>query len=128
MTPDQMRQQIELKIVEMVKASIASGRLTEERAQQISQNVLNLLQPGMSFEELYKAIPKLDDSFPELSPVILPILEDYERNVNKKAADSISELIHQGQFETAAKLGKNVVDQDVKLSWQGTGKPGAKNE
>jgi hypothetical protein len=77
----------------------------------------------MTYEELYKAIPKLDDTFPELSSVILPILKEYELNVNQKAMDSVRELIRQGQFDAAAKLGKRTVSQDIKLVWQGSGKP-----
>jgi hypothetical protein len=123
MTPDQIRQQIELKVVEMIKAHLADGTMTEERAQTISQYVLDTLVPGSSFEELFKAIPKLDDTFQELSPIILPILEDYEKNVNKKAMQSVSELIRQGQYDAAAKLGKMAVNQEIKLEWTGSGKP-----
>jgi hypothetical protein len=95
MTPDELRQQIELRIVEMIKKHLADGSITEDRAQQISQYVLDTLHPGMTFEELYRAIPKLDDSFSELSPIILPILQDYENNVNQKAMEAVRDLIRQ---------------------------------
>jgi hypothetical protein len=122
MTPDELRQQIELRIVEMIKNALASGAITEDRAQQISQYVLDTLHPGMDFEDLYRAIPKLDDNYPELSPVILPILKDYEEHVNHKAMEAVRDLIRQGQFDAAAKLGKQAVNQEVKLVWQGSGK------
>jgi hypothetical protein len=122
MSPDEIRQQIEFKVVEMLKDAIGKGTLTEDRAQTISQHVLSTLQPGMSLEELYRAIPKLDDSFPELSPLILPILREYEENVNKKAMKSVGELIRQGQYDAAEKLGKRAVSQEIKLEWQGSAK------
>jgi hypothetical protein len=122
MTPDELRQQIELRIVELIKSRLANGSITEDRAQQISQYVLDALQPGMTFEELYRVIPKLDDSFPELSPVILPILREYEINVNKKAMQAVQELIRQGQYDAAAKLGKQTINQEIKLVWQGSSK------
>jgi hypothetical protein len=122
MTPDELRQKIELQIVELLKTAIASGAISEDRAQLISEHVLKTLEPGMTFEELYKAIPKLDDAFPELSPVILPILRDYEKNVNQKAMESVRELIRQGQYDAAAKLGRQAVDQDIKLVWTGQAK------
>lgn len=122
MTPDDLRQQIELKVVEMIKAKLAEGTMTEERSQEVSQIVLDTLQPEMSFEELYRAIPKLDDNAPELSPIILPILRDYEQNVNKKAMDNVSDLIKQGQFDAAATLADRTIKQDVKLVWHGSGK------
>ena len=53
MTPDDLRQQIELKIVELIKEKLSDGSMTEDRAQEISQMVLNQLKPGMNFEELY---------------------------------------------------------------------------
>ena len=122
MTPDDIRQKLELRIVELIKASLADGTMKEERAQQISQVVLDTLRPGMTFEELYRAVPRLDDHCPELAPVVLPLLKDYEENVNKKAMEGVSELIHQGQYDAAAKLGKQAINQDIKLVWTGSGK------
>jgi hypothetical protein len=127
MTPDELRQKIELQVVELLKKSIEKGSMTEERAQQISQKVLDTLKPGMTFEELYKAIPRLDDTASELAPILVPILKEYEENVNKKALESVRELIRQGQYDAAAKLGKNVVNQNVKLTWQGSGVPDPKS-
>lgn len=123
MTPDDLRQQIELKVVEMIKQKLSDGTMTEERSQELSQIVLDTLKPGMSFEELYRAVPRLDDNASELSPIILPILRGYEQNVNKKALESVSDLIKQGQFDAAAKLADRAINQDVKLVWQGAGKP-----
>lgn len=122
MSPDDIRQQIELKVVELIKKKLADGTMTDERSQQISQTVLDSLQPGMSFEELYKAIPKLDDTFPELSPIILPILKEYETNVTQQVKQNVENLIKQGQFDAAAKLAQKAVEGDVKLVWTGQGK------
>jgi hypothetical protein len=126
MSPDDLRQQLELQIVELIKAKLADGSMTEERAQQISQVVLDTIRPGMSFQELYKAIPKLDDTCQEISPVILPFLQQYEQNVNKKALAQIERLIRLGQYDAATKLGNDVVNQNVKLVWTATAKAPAK--
>ncbi len=123
MTPDDLRQQIELKVVEMIKEKLSDETMTEERSQQISQMVLDTLQPGMSFEELYKAIPKLDDSLPELSPIIVPILKEYEINVTQQVKQNVENLIKQGQYDAAAKLAEKVIAQEVKVVWSGSGKP-----
>jgi hypothetical protein len=120
MTPDELRQQIELQVVEFLKTAMESGAMKEERGQQISEIVLRTLSPGMNFEELYRAIPKLDDNCPELAPLVLPILRDYENTVNKHAMESIVELIRQGQYDAAAKLGKQAVSQEIKLEWHGS--------
>ncbi len=122
MTPDDLRQQIELQVVEMIKAKLADGTMTEDRSQELSRIVLEGLQPGMSFEELFRAIPKLDDGATELSPIILPVLRDYEENINKKAMQGVQELIKQGQYDAAVKLADNAIHQEVTLSWHGSAK------
>ncbi len=120
MTADELRQKLELNIVEFLKKGIENGTITDERAQAISQHVLATLTPGMTLEEFYKAIPRLDDMFSELAPLIIPILADYERNVNQKAMETVRELIKQGQYDAAAKLGKQAVSQEIKLTWTGS--------
>lgn len=123
MTPDDIRQQIETNVVELIKNKLDDGTMTDERAQMISQMVLDTLQPGMTFEELYRAIPKMDDAFQELSPIIVPILQEYETNVTQQVKHNVEDLIKQGQFDAAAKLAQRAVDQDVKLTWTGQAKP-----
>lgn len=123
MSPDDLRQQIELQVVELIKAKLADGSMTEERAQQASQVVLDSLKPGMSYEELYRSIGKMDDVVQELAPVVLPIMRQYERDIVKPIESNVTELIRQGQYDAAAKLAKKAISQDVKLQWTGSGKP-----
>lgn len=123
MTPDDIRQQIELSVVELIKAKLSDGTMTEERAQDISQLVLDLLKPSMSFEELYKVIPKLDDRFQELAPVVLPYVQDYEERIVKQAQKGVQNLMRQGQYDAAATLAQQAVKQEVKLEWVGKSNP-----
>jgi hypothetical protein len=123
MTPDDVRQQIELKVVEFLKAGMSKGAITEARAQQISQVVLSLLTPGMTFAQLYKAIAKLDDTVTELAPIVMPFVKDYEEHVNKQALEGVRELIRQGEYDAATKFAKKAINQDVELEWHGSGKP-----
>ena len=120
MTPDDLRQDVELKVVELIKKKLADGTMTEERSQAIAQQVLNTLTPGMSFENLYKAIFHLDDMYTELSPVVLPIIRDYDINVTQKATNSVRDLIRQGQYDAAEKLAHKAIAGDLKVVWQGT--------
>lgn len=123
MSPDDLRQRIELNVVELIKTKLADGTMTEERSQQISQMVLDTLKPGMNLEELYKAIPKLDDAAQELSTIIIPYLREYEDKIAQTAEGTVRSLIRQGQYDAAVKLSQNVINQDVALVWQGAGKP-----
>ena len=124
MTPDDVRQQIELKVVELIKNKLADGSMTEERSQQISQIVLDTVKPGMSFDDLYRAIPHLDDNAPELSSILVPILREYEEQINRKAMEKVSTLIREGKYDAATKLATKAIKQDMKLVYKGTAKPG----
>jgi len=123
MTPDDIRQQIELQVVELIKKMLEDGSMTEERAQQASQVVLDTLKPGMSFEELYRAIATLDDVVQELAPVVLPMMEQYERDIVKPIEKNVQELILQGQYDAATKLAKQAIGQDIKMQYVGSAKP-----
>ena len=122
MTPDDVRQEIELKTVEFIKEKLTEGAMTEARSQQISQTVLELLTPGMTYEQLYKAIFKLDDTCTELSYIVLPYAESYEKNIAQKATDIVSGYIRVGKYDAAVKLAEDVIHENVKIQWQGSGK------
>lgn len=123
MSPDDIRQEIELKVVEFLKEKSTEGTMTEERSQQIAQRVLDTLEPGMSLEGLYKKIPLLDDTCPEISFIIIPYLRQYEDRIAQAGHEAVSNLIKQGQYEAATNVAEKVVKQDVTLVWQGKGKP-----
>jgi len=123
MTPDDLRQEVELKIVEYLKEKLASGTITEEKSQTIAKLVLDSLVPGMTFDELYKAIFKLDDHYTELSIVILPFLRDYEKNVMQKAQDAVQNLISQGQYNAANKLADKAISGNLNVVWEAQAKP-----
>lgn len=123
MSPDEIREDIELKIVELIRSHLEDGTLTETRATQLSQIALSTLTPGMSLEELYRAIPNLDNLATELAPIVIPYMREYEENVTKSAQMNVVELIKQGQYDAAVKLSKQAIEKNVTLMWQGSGKP-----
>ncbi len=123
MTPDDLRQKVELRVVEMIKQKLAEGTLTEERSQAIAQHVLDSLKTGMTFQELYKAIFKLDDMYGELCPVTLPIIKEYEDTVTKQAQKAVSQLIAQGKYEEAETLAQQTVTGNINIVWQASAKP-----
>ena len=123
MSPDEIREDIELKIVELIKSLLTASTITEERAAQLSEHTLKVLVPGMTLEELYRAIPKLDDMATELAPVVLPFLRQYEEGITKQAQQNVEELIRQGQYDAAVKLGQKAIDKSVDLVWQASASP-----
>lgn len=123
MSPDTIRQQIELKVVELLRNAVSEGTMTEERSQAIAKLVLTNLTPGMSWSELYKAIPLLDDAAQEISPIIVPYLREYETQIAQAAQKSVSDYIHLGNYDAAIDLAKKVIDQEVDIVWTASAKP-----
>jgi len=123
MTSDEVRQQIELKVVEMIKQKLIDGTMTEERSKEISQHVLTCLAPGMTFIDLFKALPKLDDGFSEVSPLIVGYLKDYENNVVQMARKKAEEFIQEGQYDASVKLIHDAVDYNLNVEFKAEAKP-----
>ena len=119
MTADDIRKDIEMKVVDMLKSRLSDGSMSEERSKVVSQIVLDLLQPGMDLTQLYKAIMQLDDACQELSPIVLPYAKQYEEMIAQKASGRVSDLIRVGKYDAAIDLAKKVASQNVALS-QGT--------
>ena len=122
MNPDEMREDIELKIVELIRQKLENNELTEVRAQELSKIALTTLTPGMTMEELYRDIPKLDNIATELAPIVIPYMREYETNITGEAQKNVVELIKQGQYDAAVKLSKQAIEKNITLMWQGTGK------
>lgn len=122
MSPDDLREQIEADIVDLIKAKVEAEEMTEERAQQLAQTILDKLTPGMSLEDLYKTLPHLDDNFSEISHIVAPYMRDYEEGVAKPAIAQVSQLIKSGRYKEAQELADRVIKQDVKLVWTGSSK------
>lgn len=128
MSPDDIRQQIELKVVELLRNAVTEGTMTEERSQHIAKLVLEYLTPGMSWQALYKAIPKLDDASQEISPIIIPYLHEYEDKVAQAAEGAVRDFIRQGKYDAAVNLANRVIAQDVDLVWTASAKPPAQQK
>ena len=126
MSPDDIREQVEADIVDFIKTKVEAEEMTEDRAQSLAQLVLDKLKPGMSLEEVYKALPHLDDTFTEISHIIVPYLRDYEEGVTKPAITQVSQLIKNGHYKEAQELADRVIRQDVKLVWTGSSKATSK--
>jgi len=116
MPPDEIRKEIELTVVELLKARLSDGTMTEDRSKVISKIVLDLIQPGMNITDLYKSIMQLDDSCPELSPIVLPFAKQYEEMITQKATGRVQEYIRVGKYDAAINLAKRVASQEVELT------------
>lgn len=98
---EEFRAYIEKEVLKLIKEIVVKNTVTKERVQQIAQEVLTLLQPGLSIDELYKNAIKMDDKFSELGPVVIILMKEYEVKYNKKAVAEVSSLIKSGHYDEA---------------------------
>ena len=107
---DKFRQFIEGEVLKILKKLAQDPTATREELQAISQPALDLIQPGMTIEELYRSAVKLDDLHPILAPVVLAIMEAYEKHFEHRAIDQVSSLIKTGNYDDAQNMVKKVLE------------------
>jgi hypothetical protein len=110
---DHFRKFIEVEVLKIIKGLAEEGNTPKEKIQQIAQLTLNLIQKGMSIDELYRNSVKLDDNFMELSPVVFAVMKEYEEKYAKKALSQVSELVKNGQYDEAQNMVKKVLEFKV---------------
>ena len=108
-TPDEFRKMIECEVLKIIKELAGKKEIKSDYLQAIARKTLELIKPGMSIDELYRSAVHLDDDFPELAPVVLKIMKEYEDKYEKKAIEQVSELIRNGQYDQAQEMVKKVL-------------------
>jgi hypothetical protein len=111
----QLREKVQKQVVEVITKGLEEGEMSEERAREIAQVILEKLPEDISNQELIHTIPKLDDEFKELTDVVLPIMIDYERKIREAVDQKVSRLIKQKKFEEAVKIARKGIDYTEKF-------------
>lgn len=104
------RKFIEIKVLEVLKDVVQKERENSETIKQLAQRCLDLIKPGMTLEELYKNAVQLDDRHPELAPVVVSIMQEYEQRYEKRALDEVSKLVKAKKFDEAQSMVKKVLE------------------
>lgn len=111
-----LREKVQAQIVDLITKGLASGALSEGRAREIAQLVLEKMPPELSDEQLMQVIPKLDDEFQELSDVVLPIMLEYEEKIRSSVEQKLSILMKEQKFSDALDLAKKAIDLSSQLT------------
>lgn len=106
---EDFRKYIEVETLKIIKKLAEEGKTEKEKIQAIAQRTLELIRPGMTLEELYLNAVKLDDNFSELAPLVFVIMKQYEEKYEKKALESVSQLVRTGQYDQAQEVVKKVL-------------------
>lgn len=107
--PDDFRNFIESEALAVIVHLLEKGLIDPPKARQLSSYFLEMITPGMTVTELYEQTVKLDDANPELSPVVYKIMKIYERKFEKKALDTVLQLVKDKQYNQAEDMVKKVL-------------------
>lgn len=119
MTEDKSKQllnRVQAAIVDVITKGLEEGTITEDRAKEIARLVLAKLPEDVSYEELMRIIPKLDDDFQELSSAVVPIMLEYEAKMKEIINHKISILLKQNRFQEALDLSRKAIEFEKTLS------------
>jgi hypothetical protein len=106
---EEFREYIEKEVLVIIKDLAEKGQTPPERIQEMAKLTLELVKPGMTFEQLYHNAAKLDDQYSELAPVVVKLMREYEDKFHKKALESVSLLIKNGKYDDAQSMVKKVL-------------------
>lgn len=106
---ENFRKFIEVEVLKIIKALAEAGKTPKEHVQAMARKTLELIRPGMTVEQLFNNAVKLDDQFPELSPVVFAVMKEYEEKYEKKALNIVNQLVRQGEYDKAQKVVKKVL-------------------
>lgn len=111
-----MREQVQKAVVEVITKGLQDGTVTEERAKNIAKMILEKLPEGITYQEFITILPKLDDDYQEISPVIIPVMEQYEAKMRETNDLKITELIKDGKIDEALNLTNQAIEKERDLS------------
>ncbi len=100
---------IELEVLQTLKLLVEKNATPQERIQDIARLTLELIQPNMTIDGLYRNAVKLDDRYSEMAPVVIKIMRAYEEKYERKALGQVTELIKAKQFDQAQEMVKKVL-------------------
>ena len=105
---ERFRHLIEQETLAILQRQMEAGT-SSERIQELAQQVIDLIKPGMSLQELYIATTKLDDSSSEFAPVVFKVMKEYETTYEQKAITSVSQMVQDGQYDQAQDIVKKIL-------------------
>jgi hypothetical protein len=106
---EELQRYIEKEVLNLIKNLAEHEGTTKDTVQYIAKITLELIHPGMKLDELYQSAVKLDDFCPELSPVVVLVMREYEKKYHKKALDQVNQLIKSKKFDQASSIVKKIL-------------------
>lgn len=114
---EKLRQRIEWQVLELIKRLTELGKMTQENAQRLAQHVLDCLKPGMTPTDFFNGVFRLDDGFPEVSFIVLPVARKYHEQIDNPTTDYVRKLVHERHYDEAVALAQKLVNHEVQIKF-----------
>ncbi len=114
--PVLLREQVQKSIVDIITRGLEDGSMSEDRSKEIASYVLQMMPENIDLPRLLEVIPKLDDTFEELSVAVMPIMREYEEKMQKAVNEKITKLINEGKLDDALVLTKKAIEAEKNLT------------
>ncbi len=118
---DKLRQIVEWQALELIKRLTEIGKMTQEQAQSLAKHVLDCIKPNMAIEDFFKGVFKLDDGYPELAFIVVPLAQRYRDKIELPTTDFVKKLIESAKYDEAVNIAQKLVNQDIKIKIVGKG-------
>ena len=112
----ELREKVQSEIVKVITERLEKGEMTEERAKQIAQMVLQQLPENINHQKLIEVIPTLDDHFQELAVAIVPIMVEYEEKMKQVVDKKLKELLDANKLDEALDVTKKAIEFEKRLT------------
>ena len=119
---ERLRQRVEWQVLELIKRFTEIGKMTQDQAQRLAQHVLTCIKPSMTPTEFFKGVFKLDDGFPEVSFIVLPVAKKYHEQIDNPTTEYVRKLVHQHHYDEAVSLAQKLVNHEVQIKFIAKGK------
>ena len=104
------RKWIELEVLKIMKQQVSKQDVSQQRIQDLANRTLDMIQPGMTIEELFQNAIKLNDDYPEFDPLSVKLIKEYEHKYKKKAVERVAQLVKSGDLDEAQDVVKKVLE------------------
>ena len=112
----QLREKVQSDVVALITARLKAGEMSQERAQKIAAMVLEKMPETVSYSEIMRIVPKLDDEFGELAEVVVPIMIEYEKKLHQAIEGRVLKLVREQKFKEAMIEARKGIELEKKLS------------
>ena len=99
-----------MEVLKIMKELVGRKDVQSKRIQEIANRTLDLIKPGMTMGALFQAAIKLNDGYPELDPLVIKLMKEYEQKYKYKAIEQVTDLVENGKYDEAEDVVKKVLE------------------